>query len=287
MKRSISIIILVVFSCMAIVGCGKQDIGDRNTEDISISTTQIDADIDNDNDNDEADIGDNSAGSAFGNFVADTPNLGDFEVYDDVSDVSINFSIEDFKLENIENFDEIDIVRIDDFTEDELKLIATTKADLLRKLKLAFSNAGINVEINDVTGEVSLDSSILFGGDSAELSPEGKEFLQKFISTYTNVVFSDEFDGFISKIIVEGHTAPLSGSTYESGLPLSKERANNVKSYCLSSESGVSSDSITELTDILEAVGMSNSKPVKDSSGKVDIEASRRVSFRFLINLDN
>ena len=118
------------------------------------------------------------------------------------------------------------------------------------------------------------------------LSAEGKTFLNTFISTYTSVVFSDEFDGFISKILVEGHTAPVSGTTYEDGLPLSEERANTVKDYCLSAETGISDDYAGELASTLDAVGLSSSKPVKDADGNVDMAASRRVSFRFLINLD-
>lgn len=83
--------------------------------------------------------------------------------------------------------------------------------------------------------------------------------------------------------MIEGHTAPVSGSTYESGLPLSEQRANNVKNYCVSSETGVDT---SKLAANLEATGLSNSKPVYDNSGKVDMAASRRVSFRFIINLE-
>ena len=213
-------------------------------------------------------------------------NLDDIEIYDDIPENTINFSIESFKLESIDNFEVEDYNRLDDFSAEKLQEIETTKKDLLNKLTVAFSNAGINVDINETSGEISLDSSVLFGGDSAELSDAGKEFLNKFITTYTSVVFSEEFDGFISKILVEGHTAPVSGDTYEDGLPLSQERADNVKDYCISSKTGVSDDFVGDLAATLKAVGLSNSKPVKDADGNVDMAASRRVSFRFLINLD-
>ena len=83
--------------------------------------------------------------------------------------------------------------------------------------------------------------------------------------------------------MVEGHTAPVAGSTYESGLPLSQQRADNVKEYCLSSDTGVDT---SKLTSTLEATGLSNSKPVYNSDGEVDMAACRRVSFRFIVNLD-
>ncbi len=275
MKRCLSLLLVLLF-VFSVFGCTKSESSSDEvitTNDYETTTRKVDE-------------GNGNNSGSFGSFVQDEPNSFGIEVFDDVSNNSINFSIEDFKLQNVENFDEVDMNRIDDFTEEELKLLSTTKFNLLNELKFSFEAAGINIEINDTTGEISLDSSVLFGGDSAELSSEGKAFLKKFISTYSNVILSEEFDGFVSKIIIEGHTAPLSGSTYESGLPLSEERANNVKKYCLSSDVELSSDDIAELKSLLEAVGMSNKKPVKDSAGNVDIAASRRVSFRFLINLE-
>lgn len=278
MKR-ILIALLVIILMFSVVGCGNKETTNAGVGNSNTTTTQSSSE---NSTNESTSNGNNP----FANIGGGEINLGGIEVYDDVPENTIQFNIESFKMDNIENFDDADMAKIDNFTESELQAIATTKANLLNKLTIAFKNAGINVAINETSGEISLDSSVLFGGDSAVLSSDGKAFLKKFISTYTSVVFSNEFDGFISKILVEGHTAPVSGSTYESGLPLSKERANKVKDYCLSSETGISKDYVSELTSTLEAVGLSNSKPVKDSNGNVDMAASRRVSFRFLINLD-
>lgn len=167
--------------------------------------------------------------------------------------------------------------------EEQLENLVEKKEDLLADLIDAFENEGIEVSVNQETGELALDSSVLFGGDSATLTDEGKQFLNRFLNVYTSVIFSEKYDGFISKTIIEGHTAPLKGSTYESGLPLSKERAENVKAYCTSSEIQIDT---SKLASSLEAEGLSNSKPVYKSDGAVDLSASRRVSFRFLINLD-
>ena len=165
----------------------------------------------------------------------------------------------------------------------QLEDVTNKKNDLFDDLSAAFENEGIKVTVNKDSGENSLDSSVLFDGDSAELTDEGKTFLNKFIKVYTDVAFSGKYEGFISKTMVEGHTAPIEGSTYESGLQLSEERAANVKSYCLSSDTGVD---VSKISETLEDVGYSNSKPVYDSNGKVDLAASRRVSFRFIVNID-
>jgi len=161
------------------------------------------------------------------------------------------------------------------------KIVEKTE-DLYADLAKAFGDAGIQITIDKKNGELAVDSSILFGGDSAELSEDGKAFLNKFVTVYTSVVYSEKYNGFVKKTRVEGHTAPLQNSTYESGLPLSEQRAENVKAYCLSAENADAS----KLANSLEAVGLSNSKPVLDASGNPDLTASRRVSFRFIINLE-
>lgn len=175
-------------------------------------------------------------------------------------------------------------VDVGKLTDDEIKEIAEKKSDLFDDLYNEFAAQGINVNINRSTGEISMDASVLFGGDSAVITDEGKALLNKFLAAYTSIIYNEKYDGFISKTLIEGHIAPVSGSTYESGLPLSEERAENVKNYCLSADTGAD---IARLTSSLEAVGLSNSKPVYGSDGKVDMAACRRVSFRFIVNLDN
>lgn len=187
-------------------------------------------------------------------------------------------------LKDLENYISIDqSPKVEEMTETQVEQIIQTKDNLMEDLVKAFDEADIKVTVDEQTGEIAMDASILFGGDSAALTDEGKAFLNRFLEVYTSIVFSEKYEGFVSRTVIEGHTAPLSGSTYESGLPLSVERANTVKDYCLSAESGVDTG---RLAEALEAVGCSNVRPVMDAEGNVDIAASRRVSFLFMINLD-
>lgn len=171
----------------------------------------------------------------------------------------------------------------DKLDENEIKEIADKKEDLYNDLYEEFKNNGIEVKINRATGEIAMDSTVLFGGDSAELTDEGKDFIDKFLKAYTTIIYNEKYNGFIAKTMIEGHIAPVSGTTYEGGMPLSEKRAENVKDYCLSGETGVD---ISKLAPTLETVGYSQSRPVYDSDGNIDIEASRRVSFRFIVNVD-
>ena len=181
---------------------------------------------------------------------------------------------------------EEDSSKFEKLTETQQENIVEKKSNLIDDLVAAFAAAGINVTVNEKTGELAMDASVLFGGDSSVLTAEGEAFLQKFITAYTGIAFSDKYDGFIKETRVEGHSAPLATSTYESGLPLSQARADAVKDYCLSGKSGISSGYISRLSGAMNAIGMSNSVPIYDAQGNVDLDASRRVSFRFIINID-
>ena len=163
--------------------------------------------------------------------------------------------------------------------EEKLKEIAEKKSDLFDDLKAEFEKNGISVSINRSTGELVMDASVLFGGDSAEITAEGKAFLDNFVKAYTDIIYNDKYNGFIAKTVVEGHTAPVSGVSYEAGLPFSEKRAKNVMEYCASVNK--------QLAGSMEAKGMSNSQPVYDKDGNIDFDASRRVTFRFVVNMDD
>ena len=171
---------------------------------------------------------------------------------------------------------------LEKMSEADAEKVAKKTNDLFADLEKAFADAGLKVFVNRETGEIAMDSTVLFGGDSAVLTDDGKAFLEKFTKVYSSIIYNEKYNGFIEKTMVEGHVAPLANSTYESGLPLSEERAKNVKEYCVTACADQ-----PELVASLETIGYSNSKPILDENGAVDMAASRRVSFKFIINLEN
>lgn len=169
--------------------------------------------------------------------------------------------------------------KLENMTEEQVAEIVEKRANLLVDLAAAYQEAGLNVTINEETGEIIMDSSVLFDVDSSEVSAEGQAFLAQFIDVYTSVVFNEKYNGFVSTIMVEGHT-DTSGD-YDYNLELSQKRADSVKAYCLS----VENEHTDALTDMLVAAGYSYTHPIYTEDGQVDMDASRRVAFRFLINL--
>lgn len=172
----------------------------------------------------------------------------------------------------------------DKLTEEEIKEIAEKKSNLLDDLYKEFQDKGIAATINRSTGEIALDSTVLFDVNETAVSEEGKAFLTKFMDAFASVVLGEKYEGFISKIMVEGHTD--TNGSYDRNLQLSNERADNVKAYFLSADCGVDANYTGKLQDMLVAMGYAYDKPVYDENGEVDMDASRRVSFRFVVNLE-
>ena len=81
--------------------------------------------------------------------------------------------------------------------------------------------------------------------------------------------------------MVGGHTDTL--GSYESNQILSEERAKGVMDFCLSEECGLEEAQRSILESIMQAKGYSYDYPVVAEDGSIDMAASRRVSFSFLI----
>ena len=163
--------------------------------------------------------------------------------------------------------------------------IAEKKKNLMDELKAAFEKEKIAVEVNDDTGEIIMDSSVLFGVDQYEITDKGHEFLKKFIKAYSSVILKDDYEGFVSKIMVEGHTDSTGERKHNE--ELSQKRAEEVMNYCLSDDAGIDKTVKEDMKKLMEAVGYADDYPIFDEGGKEDQEKSRRVSFKFIIDMEN
>lgn len=163
-----------------------------------------------------------------------------------------------------------------------MSAVVETRNDVMTKLKSAFKKADIDVNINETTGEIVMDTNVLFGYDSSKLSEEGKKYINRFMGVYSSVILDDSLKDTISEVRFEGHTD--SNGTYDYNLELSQKRAEAVESYCLNSDATKMSESQKKrLNQIGTAKGYSFSDPVYDENGKEDEEASRRVAIKFYV----
>lgn len=157
---------------------------------------------------------------------------------------------------------------------------------ILDRLRFAFVEAGISVDINEATGEVVMDNDVLFSVDEYELSQVGKQYIDGFMGVYASVITAETFSDYISEVRFEGHTD--SSGAYGYNLILSQNRADSVLEHCLeSTNNGLSLIQRDKLKQLSSAIGYSSSDLVYDEYGNEDMEASRRVSVKFFINVEN
>jgi outer membrane protein OmpA-like peptidoglycan-associated protein len=107
-----------------------------------------------------------------------------------------------------------------------------TRILIIQSVQDAMKAQGIDVKVDPKTGDISIAEGILFPNGSAQLSDQGKQFLQKFIPVYSQVLYgklSREQLDQVSRIVVEGHTSQLGG--YSSNMTLSLNRANSVAQF--------------------------------------------------------
>ena len=158
---------------------------------------------------------------------------------------------------------------------DALQLVL---ARIVQELSAQLASARISATVDEKTGDIVLDSSLMFETGSSTLKAEGLAQLNRLIPVYLGVLLQDEYRDYVAEIIIEGHTD--STGSYEHNLELSQNRALNVAKYCLNMGT-LTQTQKTRLKSIITAQGRSFSDPVYDENGVEDQERSRRVEIKF------
>lgn len=164
--------------------------------------------------------------------------------------------------------------------QDKLDALVGVRAQIIQSLAAALSDANVRAQVDERTGSITLDASVLFDVGKSELKDTGKRVLDQFLPVYLSVLLDGGYEANIAEIIIEGHTD--TDGNYMSNLKLSQERALSVMSYILSDDyRGVTGGMKQRLRQIATANGRSFANPIKNADGTVNKEASRRVEFKF------
>ena len=154
------------------------------------------------------------------------------------------------------------------------------RSEIIEALRDKLNAAGLDAAVDRNTGAIAFSGAVLFDTGRNELKDSGKELLNRFIPIYLRTLMSSEYDDYIGEIIIEGHT-DTSGS-YLSNMKLSQERALAVVQYCFTTEEmHLSAKEYELLQSVLTVNGRSYADPVYTANGTVDMDASRRVVFKF------
>lgn len=152
------------------------------------------------------------------------------------------------------------------------------RTQIVRELTDALSNADLRASVDANTGDIVLESAVFFDVGKNAIKEGGREFLERFMPVYLGVLLQPEYDDYLGEIIIEGHTD--TSGTYLVNLELSQERALSVATYCLEMPQ-LNKTHLDRLRDILTAKGKSYSDPIYHADGTVNMDASRRVEFKF------
>ena len=152
------------------------------------------------------------------------------------------------------------------------------RSQIIQALSQALTAANLRATVDSATGDIVLDSAVFFETNSSAIKDSGRELLARFLPVYLGVLTRPEYQDYVGEIIIEGHTD--TAGSYISNLKLSQNRALSVAEYCLQLPT-LSASQVTLLQELLTAKGRSFSDPIYRADGTVDMDASRRVEFKF------
>ena len=162
----------------------------------------------------------------------------------------------------------------------QIEDLVGVRTQIIADLSSALREANISATVDPTSGAIALASDVLFATGESELTDEGRSRIDAFLPVYLDVLFSDEYRGYVSEIIIEGHTDSV--GSYISNLLLSQQRAYNVASYVLADGYPYISEATREhLRQVTTANGRSESDLIYDANGVENQSASRRVVFKF------
>ena len=162
----------------------------------------------------------------------------------------------------------------------QLEALVGMRTRIITSLSTALREAAISAQVDPTNGSIALESDVLFELGRYDLSERGERFIDRFLPVYLNVLFSEEYRGYVAEIIIEGHTD--STGSYIDNLELSQQRALAVAAYVLDDDyRGITAEQKRQLRVVATANGRSFSDPVLDANGNEDMDASRRVVFKF------
>ena len=162
---------------------------------------------------------------------------------------------------------------------DKIEDMVGMKAEIIAELSASLNRANLSAAVDKNTGDIVLDSAVLFKTGSSTIMADGQYLLNRFIPIYLEVLLRPEYSDYLGQIVIEGHTDDV--GTWESNMKLSQERAYEVMMYVL----GMYADGTVEkelLQQLLTATGRSETDLIYfPGTTRVDQDSSRRVEFKF------
>lgn len=153
--------------------------------------------------------------------------------------------------------------------------------ELIEKLE----KENIEAQVDKMSGDIKISDLELFELNSWNLSPKGKQYLDKLVPIYVNTIFSkEELLNGIENIVIQGHTDSQSfiglsskDEQFAKNMELSLKRANSVAEYMF--KTNYDKTYSEKLRKMLVVEGKSFNEPIL-VNGTEDYAKSRRVELK-------
>jgi len=163
------------------------------------------------------------------------------------------------------------------------------KMEAAEKIEQEFQEQKINVQIDKVTGSISIPATSLFELNSYVLTPQGKDLLNKLAPVYINTIFGNQkLEKDVEHISFRGYTdsqlysgVKTNEEQFLRNMDLSLKRANAVAEYILLHTNYDKKYSLS-LRKKIVVEGNSSNNPIM-TDGKEDYAKSRRVELKLIV----
>jgi len=180
------------------------------------------------------------------------------------------------------------VLAISGFSQENME-VQQTQIKVSEQIAQELKKENIDVEVDKLTGSVKISELQLFNVGSYELSPKGRQFLDKFVPIYINTIFTNPtLSENVENIIIQGHTdsqmfadAKTPEEQFTKNMELSLQRAAAVQDYMLKTK--YDKKNAPALSKMIVVEGKSFSEPVLDNNGKEDYAKSRRVELKLRV----
>lgn len=157
------------------------------------------------------------------------------------------------------------------------------RAELLEAIHEELENNGIKVSIDEEHGILRIPEGVMFDIGQANVKPEGAVVITKLGSALEKTLNSDEFNGTVETVFIEGHTddIPITNLAFSSNWDLSTKRAINTWLLMGNGAPNLQKLRNNKKQPIFSCSGYADTRPVADNNTAAGRQENRRIDIRF------
>ena len=159
----------------------------------------------------------------------------------------------------------------------------TKRAELLDTIHDKLEKEGIKVSIDTQHGILRISEGVLFDVGLADVKPQGKTVVQKLGMVIENTLNTEEFQGSVETIFIEGHTdnIPINNGVFPSNWELSTKRAINTWLIMSNANPKLTTLQNNRHQTVFSVSGYADTRPIADNNSDAGRRENRRIDIRF------